>query len=300
MPPSFRLHDGFRPSGNPPSDRSNLGTPRAEESINISVDDVAAAPAPQRGGYGTLNRSVDGARPGAAPDRQYPKSANFALPVPEPMADEVEAPHSARAGTKSWSSTGGLREATFKKRPLPRDDGGGSGSALGFASVLQASEASEVASGLSALSMAQQQERRSSGTDEGSLSSRRRSVDIDSIAQAQGLDGPTSWKHEHAELPRSDPGMLRTGVVLGVAAEADEMAMAYGDSLASEREPEPHAPSHPAGSAGGGKYGGLGGGSGGGSRGRKQQYNSWSESGGIREGAFKSKGSREFTSDEVV
>ena len=73
--------------------------------------------------------------------RVYPKSANFALPVRESEADPDEAPQSARAAVRSWSTSGGMREATFKKRPASSSSfGKANGGAVGFAVILNAAD----------------------------------------------------------------------------------------------------------------------------------------------------------------
>ena len=76
--------------------------------------------------------------PPIAQPRSSPKSANFALAKVEPEEDEEERPQSARAAIRSWSESGGAREATFKKRPPSDGKLGEQRRAVGFASVLQA------------------------------------------------------------------------------------------------------------------------------------------------------------------
>ena len=94
----------------------------------------------KRGGYGNMGGASGRSNRSDVP-KQYPKSANFArLPTGLEVAhDEAGAPHSARAAVKSWSSTGGVREATFKKKP-PSNAKLDGNSAVGFAVILQQAE----------------------------------------------------------------------------------------------------------------------------------------------------------------
>ena len=84
---------------------------------------------PARGGYGNLKRGGAAAPPAAQP-KAFPKSANFArMPTGLEVDDEdrMPTPQSARAAVRSWSSTGGMREATFKKKRPPSNGAFGGG-----------------------------------------------------------------------------------------------------------------------------------------------------------------------------
>ena len=264
--------------------------------------------------------------PPMAQPRSYPKSANFALPKVEPEEDEEERPQSARAAIRSWSESGGAREATFKKRPPSDGKLEQQRRAVGFASVLQAAEApmddadgaGTVALWLEQLILKVEEEdalarggsnsnskassplsgvrRRIVGAmvgdvelnDDEALTDR--SVDLDALSrEATGAQDSESWVSSH-ELPRAHPSVLtmvlRPGAVLGVAAEADELARAMTYDEAAPVE-EASVDAKPARGGGGGGYGKLGGAGRGGGENSRAKLASWSESGGIREGAFK-------------
>ena len=69
--------------------------------------------------------------------KALPKSANFARQLTglEVNDDEDERPQSARAAVRSWSDSGGMRDATFRKKSGHRTP-----SSVGFATVLAAAD----------------------------------------------------------------------------------------------------------------------------------------------------------------
>ena len=177
MPPRCSFHEGFtspRPvvvESEPPTERLYGAACAGSSSSSSSSSNaavVAGTAAPNRGAskygkvaagggrYGNLKRGDDnqGPPPAAAP-RVYPKSANFAIAADGTrdsrrtgdfdVDEEQEAPQSARAAVRSWSASGGTREATFKRRPASHgkfgNDGGGNvASAVGFAVILNAAD----------------------------------------------------------------------------------------------------------------------------------------------------------------
>ena len=271
-----------------------------------------------------------------ADKRQYPKSANFALPVAEKPEDDEERPQSARAATRSWSASGGTREATFKKRRgPPRGGTDGKSNAIGFATVLSAAsfgsvdmdEANEDESGAVALwleglvlkleneaarvkSQANSplivQRSPSLLTPPGDMLDSARSaddgIDLEKLSmQASGVDGWTST----ARIGKSPAKHVGFGTVLGIATEADQLAddlatgrvresvldaaeAAIDAEVAAETERKQRVHATPP----SGKYGKLAPKDGATRQGgdtAQQRYASWSESGGVREGAFKKK-----------
>lgn len=110
------------------SARSNTSAMEGSSpTLPIEATSPEAAPTPPRqaGGYGALKRGGYGKMSSDRDENQrvkkiYPKSANFqrqetGLELDD--GDMKEAPQSARAAMRSWSASGGEREATFKKRP---------------------------------------------------------------------------------------------------------------------------------------------------------------------------------------
>ena len=204
------------------------------------------------------------------------------------------------------------REATFKKKAKTDAK---TGSGLGFAAVLQASHSwsrgsldddddsasmDNVAACLEALIV--EVESNATLTAMGMpftpmtlpLGSQRnmtveevdsgRSPDITSLEITEG----GNWV-SRADLELADPSVLQTGVVLGVASKVDEMVVELGDTEAPPVEDEPPRA---------GRYGKLQreGPGAEGAAGSTKKLASWSESGGIREGAFKKKSSGSMSS----
>lgn len=314
------------------------------------------------GGYGNMKKKAAGASGGATPaTKAYPKSANFALGSAAGDKDEdqpADGSQSARASVRSWSATGGMREATFKKR-CNSCSAAERQHAVGFAVVLQAAEhgsrpsscasldgaepppdstrhdsavalwleqlivklemqEAAAARGLppgsscdsfsvgAAATAAQRASRAGSGME------RMDSVDLDALGGGWAPSG---------SLPQRASGdaVLQMGAVLGVATTADALARALDETATlSERDetaippraaqafahlpgdtpdatptPTPRAAAEPdvsdPPSGGGAKFGKLGGGKGigGGDGAARAKLASWSESGGVREGAFK-------------
>lgn len=272
----------------------------------------------KRGGYGGLGQSkATGEGPAAADKKKvFPKSANFArMPTGlEVEEDEKEAPQSARAAVRSWSASGGMREATFKKKHAPANK------AVGFGIILQAAErpyslsslndADDEDEGVVVAALmeeliiqvecemsptrlpnrawsAQQDDDESDSADE----SRRLSMDLDAFSAAEGYA-------QRSELALAPPTQTVFGSVLGVSAEADQLARAVtasreGHTLMRELSeadklvaPQP-SDDEPGAKRGG--YGKLGAQSNGASK--HSRVASWSEDGGLREATFKKKAS---------
>ena len=101
------------------------------------------------GGYGKLGSGGGGGGGGGGSSssngllvalplkKALPKSANFARQLTglEVDDDEDERPQSARAAVRSWSDSGGMRDATFRKKSGRRTP-----SSVGFATVLAAAD----------------------------------------------------------------------------------------------------------------------------------------------------------------
>jgi len=271
------------------------------------------------------------AGPPAAVPRVYPKSATFERV--SDLADyeeSAELPQSARAAVRSWSASGGMREATFRKRPPSHSQlGAGAASGLGFATVLNAANAPKWSesragddSGAIALCVEHlivRLEAGGSGREDSFIAARpaagaagapggahaavvpldrRSSIDLDAL-EGDWLPG--------SELPRTaaDSMKMQMGAVLAVASEADALAQALPamdvirDDLPAEIacvELESiavvdvlHGATVEAAPARKGGYGKLARAGVAGKPASHAKLASWSESGGVREGAFKSK-----------
>jgi hypothetical protein len=154
MPPRCQFQSGFstprdEESSRPPAAGAARAIPAA---LPPSPPTKPPTPPSSSGGYGNLKRGGGGGggygklANNKAPEvnkapKVYPKSANFArMPTGLELeeGDVDTQPQSARAAVRSWSATGGMREATFKKRPASREfsDKRRPNSAVGFASIL--------------------------------------------------------------------------------------------------------------------------------------------------------------------
>lgn len=155
--------------------RGPFGAPLGEAGASASPIPPAAAAPPARGSYGALAgneerrpaygrlRRTATAQPqqllpeGRAPLARQPTYAALERTVTRPktqpnfeLADQLEreeppeAAHSARAAFRSWSITGGTRDASFRKRAKPAGDSGDGRAgrparSVGFAAVLSMS-----------------------------------------------------------------------------------------------------------------------------------------------------------------
>lgn len=314
-----------------------MASSSTQQLFRPAVPQASASQAPRGAGrYGGLGRGTSATvGPPAAVPRVYPKSANFATERVSYLVDHedsTEQPQSARAAVRSWSASGGMREATFRKRP-PSYTHEGVSTGLGFASVLNAANAPKWSesrdgnddSGAIALCVEHlivRLEAGDNGCDEtfrlvaagpagsvlgarggphagGLPLDRRSSIDLDSL-EGDWLPG--------SELPRSaqDSLKLQMGAVLAVASEADALAQALplegvvdDDSLRGEiacatfdstaAVDALHDVSAGAVPKKKGGYGKLAGAGVAGKPASHAKLASWSESGGVREGAFKSK-----------
>ena len=149
---------GFAP---PPAPVPGFGPPATSAMETSEASGRQNAPPATRGGYGTLKKSggygklsagagpsaSGSASPPTASAKVYPKSANFTrMATGLEVEDLDEAPRSARAAVRSWSASGGNRDATFKKKSTSKmssanlDRAGNPKSAVGFAVIIAAAE----------------------------------------------------------------------------------------------------------------------------------------------------------------
>ena len=268
MPTKFTFHESPRESTTPRL--SELVASSSDEFSANSVTDLSdVTPARAQGKYGGL-----GARPDAplhpqlppVVQRAYPKSANFALAKLESVS-QSEVPQSARAAnSRSWSASGGVRDATFRKQRLGAPKNALDTNPVGFSVVLGAAddmgasmaddEASAIALCLEQmlvkvedLNMACSSTQKSgkspslnaaatsaAGARCGDRSSdSSRSVDLEALTRGSGGASREEWVAASA-LARAAPQVLRMGTVLGVAEAADALAIALDAGKLSEAD----------------------------------------------------------------